>query len=314
MKIDKHQLWVEKYRPNTIEEYVFHDESQKAAIIRMIEDGSIPHLLLSGVQGSGKTTLSHILINELGIDEMDVLTINASDENSVDVMRDKIKNFISTYAMGPFKVVQLEEADYISLAGQAVLRRLMEEEYAESARFILTCNYENKIIPAIKSRTQQFRFKASDRNDIAEFAASILISEKIKFDIDLLDKYVAVGYPDIRKIVNLLQQNSNNGILQPLSTTSESGDYKFELIELIEGDSWKEARALVCENVLPEEWEDLYRFLYENLGSAPKFQNKNKWEEGIVIIADHLYKHSLVADPEINAAAMFIRLAQVGQQ
>lgn len=311
MNVDKHQLWVEKYRPSTLTEYVFHDAAQKASIERMIEDKTIPHLLLSGVQGSGKTTLSHILINELGIDEMDVLTINASDENSVDVMRDKIKNFISTYAMGPFKVVQLEEADYISLAGQAALRRFMEEQYADTARFILTCNYENKIIPAIKSRTQQFRFKASDRNDIAEFAASILIAEKVKFDIDLLDKYVAVGYPDIRKIINLLQQNTVNGTLQALTTASESGDYKFELIELIESDSWKDARTLTCDNVLPEEWEDLYRFLYENLNKAPKFQHKNKWEEGIIIIADHLYKHSLVADPEINAAAMFIKLAQL---
>jgi len=312
MNADKHQLWVEKYRPQTLQEYIFHDASQRSSIERMLSDGTIPHLLLSGVQGSGKTTLAQVIINELGIDKSDVLTINASDENSVDVMRDKIKNFISTFAMGgKFKIVHLEEADYISLPGQAVLRRFMEEEFAESARFILTCNYENKIMPAIKSRTQQFRFNATDRNDVTEFVANILLNEHIKFDLDLLDKYVSVGYPDIRKVINLLQQNSNDGTLQSLVSEKESGDYKFSLLELIECDDWMSARKVACANVVTEEWEDLYKFLYENLHKAPKYQVSENWEAGIVIIADHLYKHSLVADPEINAAARFIRLSQV---
>lgn len=311
MHVDKHKLWAEKYKPQTLDEYIFHDNSQKQSINRMIADGTIPHLLFSGVQGSGKSALSHVLVKELGIDESDILTINASDENSVDVMREKIKNFISTFAFGKFKVVRLEEADYISLAGQAVLRKFMEDEYADSARFILTCNYENKIIPAIKSRSQHFRFKASNRDDVTEFVANILLSERIKFDLGLLDKYISIGYPDIRKIVNMLQQNSNDGALQSLVSEKESGDYKFRLLDMIALDNWEEARVLACENVLPEEWEDLYRFLYENLHKAPKYSIQEKWEAGIVIIADHLYKNSIVADPEINAAAMFIRLAQV---
>lgn len=311
MHASKHQLWTEKYRPQTINDYIFHDESQRSSIERMIKDNNISHLLFSGVQGSGKTTLAQIIIREIGVDPMDVLTINASDENSVDVMRDKIKNFISTFPMGKFKVVHLEEADYISLAGQAVLRRFMEDEYAETARFILTCNYENKIIPAIKSRCQQFRFTASDKNDITEFTANILLQEHIRFDLDLLDMYVSVGYPDIRKIVNLLQQNSNNNILQSIASGGESGDYKFELLNVIGRDDWVTARTITCNNVLSEEWEDLYRFLYENLHKSPKYQSEDKWEAGIVIIADHLYKHALCADPEINAAAMFIRLSQL---
>lgn len=310
MNKDKHALWVEKFRPQTLTEYIFHDENQRVAIERMIEDGTIPHLLLSGVQGSGKTTLALVIINELDLDTTDVLTLNASDENSVDVMRDKIKSFVSTFAMGDFKIVHLEEADYITANGQAVLRRMMEE-YADSARFILTCNYENKIIPAVKSRCQHYRFKKHDINEVTEATAKILLQESIKFDLDLLDKYVRVGYPDIRKIINLLQQNSHGGSLMVMASEGEAGDYKFELLDMIEKDDWFGARKLTCGEVASEEWEGVYKFLYENLHKAPKYSVQEKWEEGIVIIADHLYKHALVADPEINAAAMYIRLAQV---
>lgn len=306
---DKHALWVEKYRPTSIEEYIFHDENFKKSIQRMIVDQSIPHLLLSGVQGSGKTTLAKIFTSALKMEDTDVIIINASDENSVEVMRDKIKSFVSTFAMGNFKIVNLEEADYLSPNAQAVLRQLMEE-YSDTARFILTCNYENKIIPAIKSRCQQFRFTKPDRDAVAEFAAKVLLSEKVKFTLELLDGYVAVGYPDIRKIINLLQQNTIDGKLLSLDMT-ETGDYKFKLLELIETGDWINARKLACDQVSTEEWEDVYKFLYENLNKSPSFTTRDKWEAGIVIIADHLYKHGLVADPEINAAAMFIRLGQV---
>lgn len=301
------KLWVEKYRPKTTEEYVFHDAALKAAVTKWLAEKDIPHILLSGVQGSGKTTLSRILVRALEIDDTDVLILNASDENSVDTIREKIKSFISTFPMGAFKVVCLEEADYISLAGQGVLRSMVEDS---EARFIFTCNYENKIKPAIKSRCQHFRFTAGDKVDITEYAAKILVSEKIKFDIDTLDKFVSIGYPDVRKIVNLLQQHTTDGSLS-YPQQDEAGDYKFKLLDFIARDKWLDARLLCCENVVAEEWEDVYRFLYENLEKAPKFTNKDKWEAGIVIIADHLYKHGIVADPEINAAAMFIRLTQV---
>jgi replication factor C subunit 3/5 len=307
----KNALWCEKYRPKTIDDYVFHDNHHRLIINKILEDRAISgHLLLSGVQGTGKTTLALILINELGVDPSDVLIINASDENSVDVIRERIKSVVSTIAMGDFKVILLEEADYISLAGQAVLRKVMEDENSDT-RFILTCNYENKIMPAIKSRCQTFRFKASNRDDVTELAAKILLEEQVKFSVDLLDKYVAVGYPDIRKIINLLQQNTVEGKLLPIQANKETGDYKFELLECIEKGMWNGARIAACANVSAEEWEDVYRFLYENLDKSPSFKNKDKWEAGIVIIADHLQKHALVADPEINAAAMFIRLSQI---
>lgn len=305
-----HKLWVEKYRPTTLDDYVFHDAKQRAAFERFCSDKTIPHLLLSGVQGSGKTTIAQILINAMGLEDSDVMTINASDENSVDVMRDKIKGFISTFAMGDFKIVHLEEADYLSLNAQGVLRPFMET-FADQARFILTCNYENKIIPPIKSRCQQHRFKAGDRNEITMYAAKILQAEDIKVNLELLDRYIAVGYPDIRKIVNMLQQNSADGVLTDLNSDSEAGDYKFELLDLIEADNWQGARAVVCANVATEEWEDVYRFLYENLDKSTKFKKLETWQAGIVIVAEHLYKHGLSADPEINAASMFIQLGML---
>jgi len=306
----KHNLWCEKYRPTKLEDYVFHNKAHKTSFYQMVEDKTIPHLLLSGVQGSGKTTIAQILVNEIVTDESDIRIINASDENSVDDMRDKIKHFISTFPMGEFKVVLLEEADYLSLSAQAVLRKYMEDE-ASSARFILTCNYDNKIIPAIKSRSQQFRFKAADKNGITEFAAKILISENIEFDLDRLDKYISVGYPDIRKIINLLQQNSLSGSLLNHATEIEAGDYKFKLLDFIGNDNWQDARLLLCANVPAEEWESVYRFLYENIGKSPKFSQQDKYYSAILVIAEFLYKNSICADPEINAAGMLISLSQI---
>lgn len=306
----KRKLWVEKYRPKTLNEYVFHDPTIKAAVTKMIADKNIPHLLLSGVQGSGKSTLSQILVNELEIEETDILTVNGSDENSVDDMRTKIRSFITTFAMGEFKVVRIEEADYLSLNAQAVLRNMLEGELSDVVRFIFTCNYENKLMPAIKSRCQHFRFKAGDKIDITEYAAKILMEEHVSFNIDTLDKFVSVGYPDVRKIVNMLQQHTIDGVLQ-YPTDNEAGDYKFKLLDLIARDKWLDARLLCCENVVAEEWESVYRFLYENLNKAPKFEDTNKYEAGLVILADRLYKHGIVADPEINAAAMFIDLSRI---
>ncbi len=305
-----HTIWSEKYRPKTINEYVFHDSTLKNSVLKMINERNIPHLLLSGVQGSGKSTLSSVLLNELNVDPMDILSINASDENDVDTMRNKIKSFISTYAMGDFKVVRLEEADYLTPNAQGVLRAMMED-YADVARFVLTCNYENKIIPPLKSRCQHFRFAKPDVDDVKVYVYEILTSESVKFTGALLEKYVAIGYPDIRKIVNLLQQYTIDGKLQPPETKGETKGYKFALLEHIETGNWIDARKVVCAEVAREEWEDVYRFLYENLDKSPSFSSRDKWEAGIVVIADHLYKHSIVADPEINAAAMFIRLGQL---
>lgn len=306
----KHYIWCEKYRPKTVEQYIFHDQNLKAAVYRMIADQSIPHLLLSGTAGSGKTTLAQILINALNIDSTDVLTINASDEKGIDTFRDKVKMFSTSLALGRFKIIHLEEADMLTPAAQAALKMFMEE-MNEYVRFILTCNTVSKIIVPIRSRCQEFFFKAADYNDVTETMVNILASEHVMFDLDLLDKYVTYGYPDIRKVINMLQQNTVNGTLLPPNTAGEVGDYKFKLIDAIESNRWVEARKIVCAGVSEGEWETLYRFLYENINRAPKFQDTSKWEEAIVIIAEHLYKHTISADPEICMAACFIRLGQL---
>jgi len=307
-------LWVEKYRPNKIKDYIFENEDHAVAFKSFIKEKSIPHLLLTGVAGSGKSTMAQILINELGIEEADLLSLNASDENSVDVMREKINSFVMSYAFGEFgcKVVLLEEADFITLSGQAVLRRLMED-YVDEARFILTGNHENKITPPIKSRCQHFRFKAADKDDIAEYAATILVKEEIDFELEQLDLYVAAGYPDIRKIINSIQQSIDVDKLIDLrsGSTSNVDDYKISLISHISNDDWDKAREVVCGNVINEEFEGLYRFLYENLDKSKKFSKQANWEEGQLKIAEYLYMHTIVADPEINLAALFIELKRV---
>ena len=224
------QLWTEKYRPNDLDGYVFRDQAQKDQVAGWIKGGMIPHLLFSGSPGVGKTTLAKILIHQLGIDEYDVLEINASRENSVDTIRDKITGFVQTMPFGDFKVVLLDEADYISPSGQAALRGVMEE-YHNTARFILTCNYPNRIIPAIHSRCQHIQFDTMDINEYTAKVATILIEEGIKFDLDVLDTYVKASYPDLRKCINNVELNSQHNILTiSETTTSEDDGYIVEMV------------------------------------------------------------------------------------
>lgn len=309
-KNKKHKLWVEQYRPKSIDQYIFHDPQHKATVMRFIADQSIPHLLFSGVAGTGKTSLAQILIREMNVEDFDVKTINASDERGIDAFRDTIKSFAETAALGTFKIIHLEEADLLTPTAQAALKSFMEE-VSDYVRFIFTCNNVNKIITPIRSRCQEFFFKAPDPNDIAEYLINILASERISFDLELLDKYIALGRPDVRKIVNMMQQNTIDGVLTAPATETQAGEYKFRLIELLESNKWNDARKLVCSDISSDDWENMYRFLYENLSRSPKFQNKDNWEEGILIIAEHLYKNSISADPEINAAACFIKLSQI---
>jgi hypothetical protein len=164
----------------------------------------------------------------------------------------------------------------------------------------------------LKSRTSagHFRFKAPNKDDVTEFVAKMLLAEKVNFDLELLDKYIAAGYPDIRAIMGMLQKNTHEGKLHALSDHSD-GDYKFKLLDLIERNDWVGARKLTCANVAAEEWEDVFTFLYENIHRCPTFSQTSKWEEGIVIINDHMIKHTFASDPELNAAALWIRLGQL---
>jgi DNA polymerase III delta prime subunit len=302
------ELWVEKYRPSKLDGYVFRDEHQKQQVESWVKQGTIPHLLFSGNAGIGKTTLAKILFNELDVNPLDILEINASRTNSVEDVRDKIVNFVQMIPFGDFKVVLLDEADYLSPNAQAALRGVMEE-YHTTARFILTCNYPNRIIPALHSRCQGFHIERVDITEFTARVATILVEEGIDFDLDTLDTFVKATYPDLRKCINTVQMNSMSGKLHtPEKGDTGEQDYKLEMVELFKAGKITEARKLVCGQARPEEMEEIYRWLYDNISI---FGDSATQDKAILIIKQGLVDHTLVSDVEINLAATLIRLAHL---
>lgn len=301
-------LWVEKYRPNTLNGYVFRDNNQRQQIESWVKEKTIPHLLFSGNAGIGKTTLAKILLNLLEINDLDVLEVNASRVNSVEDVRNKITNFVQMIPFGDFKVVLLDEADYLSHNAQAALRGVMEE-YHTTARFILTCNYPNKVIPALHSRCQGFHIEKVDITEFTARIATILVEENVEFDLDTLDTYVKATYPDLRKCINMVQMNSIEGALKsPSQGDQGSSDYKIQMVELFKAGKINQARKLVCGQARPEEMEEIYRWLYDNV---VLFGSDEAQEKAILIIKQGLVDHTLVSDPEINLAATMIRLSHI---
>jgi len=302
------ELWVEKYRPKTVDGYVFRDEAQRKQVNTWIKDKTIPHLLFSGNAGIGKTTLAKLLFIELDLNDLDVLEINASRTNSVDDVRNKIVNFVQMIPFGDFKVVLLDEADYLSPGAQAALRGVMEE-YHSTARFILTCNYPNRIIPAIHSRCQGFHIAKIDQTEFTARVAEILITEGVIPDLDILDTYVKATYPDLRKCINMVQMNVQEGsLLRPNEGDSGTTDWKLDMVELFKQGKINDARKLLCGAVRPEEMEEIYRWLYDNV---ELFGSEEQQDTAVLTIKQGLVDHALVADAEINLAATLIRLARI---
>jgi replication factor C small subunit len=306
------ELWVEKYRPKSVKDYVFRDEKQKKQVQSWVSSGAIPHLLFSGAAGTGKTTLAKVLLNELGVDGGDIMMINASNENNVDTMRTKINGFASSLPFsGDFKYVLLDEADYLSPNAQAILRNMMET-YSSTCRFILTCNYPNKVIPAIHSRCQGYHIEKLDKEEFTARVATILISEGVDLDLDTLDVYVSATYPDLRKCINMSQQSVMDGKLQvPGQGESGESDWILEYVAMFQIGKISDARKLIVSKARPEEYESVYRKLYENL----EWFGKDDITQGraLIKIRDGLVNHALVADPEINLSATLLELQYIAK-
>ena len=303
------ELWVEKYRPKTAGEYVFRDDNQRKQINTWIKDKSIPHLLLSGSPGIGKTTLAKMLISEIGIEEYDVLEMNASRERGIREVQERITNFVSMIPFGPFKVVLLDEADYLTPEAQAALRGVMEE-FSSTSRFVLTCNHPNKIIPAIHSRCQSMHFTSIDQTEFTARVATILVEENVEFDLDTLDTYVKTTYPDLRKCINFVQQNVQDGsLIGANSSDAGQADYKIAMVELFKKQKLQEARKLICSSARPEELGGVFRWMYDNIELFGADEETK--DSALLIIKQGLVDHGLIADPEINLSATLVKLGRL---
>ena len=303
------ELWTEKYRPSTLTDYVFRDDAQRKQVQGWVDSKTIPHLLFSGAPGTGKTTLAKVLINMLDIDEYDVLQINASRERGIEEVRDRITRFVQTMPFGEFKVVLLDEADFLTPEAQAAMRGVMEENAATS-RFILTCNNPNKVIPALHSRCQGFHIEKIDHTEFTARVATVCVTEGVDVDIDTLDSYVKATYPDLRKCLNLCQMNTIDGkLVKPNEGDSATADYKLAVVDLFKQGKILEARKMLCSQVRPEEMDELFRWMYDNLELWGDTQESK--DAAILIIAKGLRNIPMVADQEINLAATLVELCQI---
>ena len=299
-------LWVEKYRPDTLTGYI-GSEAIVSKVESYIASGDIPHLLLYGKAGTGKTTLGKIIVKNI---ECDHMYINASDENNVDTVRTKIRDFASSMGFSPLKVVILDEADYLTPNAQAALRNLMET-FSKTTRFILTCNYVEKIIDPIQSRCQVFSITPPTRKVIATRLKDICDSELVGNGpgyAQALVQIVNSTYPDIRRSINALQSQVVDGRVVIDEASMLQADWMNDLLKSLQANKSLTAMRQIIVDSKSTDFTDLYRFLYDNTD-----EYTTKTAEAIMYIAEAQYKDVMVVDKEINIMALIVKLRETIQ-
>ena len=293
-----HTIWVERYRPDTLEGYVGND-ALKAKLQQYIETQDIPHLLFYGTAGTGKTTAAKILVKNI---DCDYMFINASDERGIDTVRDKIKGFASTVGFKPLKIVVLDEADFLGREAQPALRNMMEA-YSATTRFILTANYIERIIDPLVSRTQVYKLTPPSKKEAALKLSDILKTENVEYDKQTIVQIVHAYYPDIRKIINTAQLQTRDGKLQVSVEQLIGQDLKLKVVDALMStvplkEKVNQIRQFVADQQI-QDFTEMYQILYQHVEDyAP-----NKVPESIIAIAEGLYRDGQVPDREINFVA-----------
>jgi len=297
-----HSLWVEKYRPTDLSTYV-GNEHLKEKVKVYLESEDVPHLLLFGKAGTGKTTLAKIVVNNI---DCDYMYINASDENKVDDVRNKIKTFASSVGFKSLKVIILDECDYLTPNAQAALRNLMET-FSKHCRFILTCNYVERIIDPIQSRCQSYKVVPPSKKEVAQQMVNILKEENCTFELDDIALIVNAGYPDIRRVINSAQRQIVDGKLKIDTSSVIQNNYKLQLLEMLSnGSKLNDIRQLIADNSISD-YSELYRLLYDEVDNY----GNGKQAECIMNIAEAQYQDVHVVDKEINFMSLIIRLIRI---
>jgi len=297
-----HSLWVEKYRPSDLNTYI-GNEHLKSKVSIYLESEDVPHLLLYGVAGTGKTTLAKIITSNI---DCDYLYINASDENNVDNVRTKIKNFASTIGFRELKIVILDEADFLTPNAQAALRNLMET-FSKHCRFILTCNYVERIIDPIQSRCQPYKIVPPSRKEVAIQLKSIFEAENVTFKLDDLALIVNAGYPDIRRVINSAQRQVVDGELKIDVSSVIQNNYKVQLLEMLsDGSKFNDLRKLIADNSVSD-YAELYRLLYDEVDTY----SNGKVAECILAIAEGEFNDVNVVDKEICFMSTLIKIMRI---